>query len=317
MISMTSNFDSFADKLTKQFSKDLSFATSKALERAVEIGVDAGEKLAEQELTTNGLSQQGGPMIGGLRKKGLKAGLVRGWFPKQGQTLININKGPIGGDKFKEARVFIVNNDDPAKTGRSFDMVDEMYPLVFGGRAFDESNIPGTKERGIITPTTALMKGLSGRGRLKGLNKFGNLAGLKRGLPSVIGAQDKSGSMFLNVPINNTDKRTAHLPAGLYFRVREVLNRPGSNRSIDKKLTRQHRVLTDLERRGGKRVRSNLVILLAYHTERQFKAQFPFNTHVRAVMRSAFITNNILQQEMFDAFVSSLAKGRYGTRRFS
>lgn len=314
MIDFQSNFESFGKRLPQQFFKDVSFATTRAIDRAVVAGVKSGEALAAKELQTSGLSDTGGPLVPGLAKTGKNRGLVRGWSPNRAQVALNLRKGfADAGGKYSEARVFIVNDKDPAKRGRPFDLVDEMHPLVFGGLEKDTNIIPGDlQQRGIITPTLALMEGLKGRGRLKEFNRFGNLPGLRNHLANLLRSTDSLGKMYLNVPINNTNRNTLHLKPGLYFKGREVI----SGQPIDGRSRRTLTRSTAKPRRGRTRVNTYQVMILSYSKSRVIRHQFPFDDVVAKEMRKVLISIRVFYEELGSAFSSSLAGGRYGTRKF-
>ena len=187
-------------------------------------------------------------------------GWIRAVWPSKNDVKRNFKRSSGAS---AEAKVFVIPP-----------LVEELHSVVYGGR---QDNIP-ERSRGVITPTEALMKGLSGRGRLKKLNAFGNIAGFKNGVLKRLKDNDEE---YLNVPLNNTDPATKHLPPGLYFKGREIVNERSANRRVNKQLTRQRAKLSSRQRAQGKRVRSYLVMLLAYDRVRYTQSKWRFDKEVR------------------------------------
>ena len=273
--------------LEKIITSDIPFAASRAMGITVGEAVHAAETEFERYVRTQGqsLDPDDSP-VAQLAKKGPGKGAIRGRWPSK-RDLQNPSKAP-------DALVYVVNTT--RNRGR-FDLVDELHPLVFGGTT---TSVPDSA-RSVITPTTAVLEGLKGRGRLKKLNNFGNIAGLKRGIIKELSQGSKE---YLNVPINNSNIRTKHLKPGLYFRGREIskggllkagfrndggrLSRSGNKGVVPKGLYRTAVGARGRSKRKTGRVVNYLVMLLAYHTRREHEANFNFPFVVLETYRKRF-----------------------------
>ena len=239
---------------------EIPFATSRAMQITIMKAVTAAERSAELQL------DRPTPII---TKAGFNKGVIRGVWPSKQDVKRNFRRQ---NGASAEAKVFIVGRG--ARRTSGLDLINELHPLVYGGIV---TNVPDSSNS-IITPTKALIRGLSGRGRLKKLNRFGNLAGFKAGILKKLKANDK---LYLNVPLNNTDKKTKHLPPGLYFKGRELSGSRRSSGSTGKALTRSN--ARTGRRATGRRakIRTFLVMLLAYDRVRVYKKQWNYPQTVR------------------------------------
>lgn len=176
------------------------------------------------------------------------------------------------GNNKAEASVFIIKH-----------LVEEIHPQVFGGRV--SSQPEGTK--GILTPTRAVIKGLLGRGRLRQLNKYGNITNLhKRALKEA-----KSKTEFVNVPLFSAASSHRRLKPGLYIRVFKDTKKTYTAKYRDSARQRRANQKRDsrgrFERVDGTR-RTTLVMLIAYETSRTYKKKYKFDQIVMREYEAVF-----------------------------
>ena len=234
----------------------LPFATSRAMQKTVADAKRDAAKAARKTLDRP---------TKGLTEEQVNRGWIRAVWPSKSDVRRKFKRADGGN---AEARVFII---DP--------LVNEIHALTFGGR---QTRVPDRSDA-VVEPTRALLKGLSGKGRLKQLNQFGNIRGFARGALSRVRDNDK---LYLNVPIGNTDRRTKHLAPGLYFKGREIVR--GSS-SGNRTLTQTTRTLSPAQRRRGQRVRNYLVMLLSYSRARDLK---PSKWRYREVVVASYRKNH-------------------------
>ena len=217
-----------------------------------------------------------------MLKPEVNKGAIRALWPSKADVKRGFQKSDGRG---AQARVFIVGRGD--RDSSRLDLIDELHPLVFGGTV---RRVPSSS-RAVITPSEGLIKGLQGRGRLKKLNKYGNIAGFRN---KILRRLKENSKLYLNVPLFNTDKRTQHLPPGLYFKGREISrggllrsgerSRNGRLKHTNKNLRTE--VRSGAVRRGGRakvkqnRIRWYLVPLLYYDLQRRYDQQWDFPKHV-------------------------------------
>ena len=295
--------------------KEIPFATSVAMQKTVLKALDEAEKAFEAFVAKNDEGSPSDALTPNLAKKGPGKGAIRARWPSKA----DVKRGFQSKDgRVKNAAVFIVHKD--AGSGR-FDLIDEVHPLVFGGTV---KAIPNKNKGGVITPTTALLKGLSGKGRLKALNKFGNFKGSQSAYKALMKHAKTNKQLFLNVPLNNNDKRLAHLPPGLYFKGREKskggLLKVGW-RYADGKLSRSSGVnpsrlvqsRAGVSKRGRAkrqqgRIVNYLVMLLAYHETRDYDGGFKFPQVVLKSYQQNF--QGTFSRELRKAVDSSRARAK-------
>lgn len=154
-------------------------------------------------------------------------------------------------------------------------LVDEMHAQVYGGTV---KSVPdGTL--GVISPTRALLKGLKGRGRLRKLNKYGNIAGFHRG---ALGEIKKNTSEFVDAPLDQSNKKTRHLQPGLYVRVYKDNNTArarGFARSLGQSTRRTRTARGRFSGNAGRE--STLVMLLYYGYSQTYKRKFKYDQIVQ------------------------------------
>lgn len=164
-------------------------------------------------------------------------------------------------------------------------LVEELHLQVFGGTT---RSVPDTANT-VLTPTRAVLKGLAGRGRLRRLNKFGNIAGLLRG---ALG-KAKNDTEFLNVPINGAAPQVKHLFPGLYIRVfKDARTRRarGFARAGGLRDQRRRNRRGQFERGSGE-PETTLVMLIAYEQRRTFERKFKYDQIVLRHYAEHFNTN--------------------------
>lgn len=237
-IKFEGNFNSIADRLDDIQRNQIPFSTSVAMQKTVQIAAAEAAKTAERDLD-NPTPQ--------FTKPQTNQGWIRAVWPSKRDVQRDFRRA---NGSSAEARVFII----PA-------LVDELHWVVYGGR---QTNVPEGGDS-VITPTRLLIQGLSGRGRLKKLNKFGNIAGFRNGILNRLRDNDQE---YLNVPLNNAGRATRHLQPGLYFKVREVASDSAARRGRATRLTRTRRELSSRQRARGQRIKTSLVMLLAYSRSR-------------------------------------------------
>lgn len=257
-------------KTLKKFKGQIPFATSRAMEKTVKEAVTAAEQAAAKQLDRPTKV---------ITAAGHNRGAIRGQWPSKA----DIQRGFKRADgTARPASVFVIGRKatgpENGKGSREFDLTDELHAVVYGGRL---TQVPFNSDA-VITPTSALIKGLQGKGRLKKLNKFGNIAGFRNGVLSKL--RDNK-QLYLNVPLNNTDRKTRHLAPGLYFQGREIVRggEQGRTRRQGRRLThstRSARRATSSRGRGKvsqNRINRYLVMLLAYDRVRIAKRVFKYD----------------------------------------
>ena len=259
MIEIGINTKKLEKQLKNIVEKQIPFSTSNAMRKTV--------IRAKQDAAKNAAATLDRPTKG-LTESAVNKGWIRVVWPSKA----DLKRGSTRRDgSSAEARVFII---DP--------LVDTIHPLVYGGV---QRKVPARSDA-VVQPTRALIKGLQGVGRLKQLNKYGNIAGFHRGILSRLKANDK---LYLNVPIGSSNPKTRHLAPGLYFKGREITREAGSGRKVVTKLTHSRVQLSPEQRRRGLRVRSQLTMLLSYEKARTMKAgKWKFNEVVVASFKKNY-----------------------------
>lgn len=130
-------------------------------------------------------------------------------------------------------------------------LLDAIHPQVFGGRVTQTAgtaSVSKGRDGFVITPVRLAV------------NKLGNISSLRKKLAKM--RADKTN--FLEVPLFNRDKATAHLEAGMYKRKRQR--------------RRRSRTPTTGRRRSRRaRKPASLIMILAYSTERDYKAALSYH----------------------------------------
>ena len=290
---MATNAEQVIKGLEKVLTGDIPFAVSRAMQQTIIPAVEAAETEFARYVRLQGRQTDPDDKISAsLDKRGPGKGAIRGKWPTKKELQTGVGRR---GRKV-EAKVYIVNKPE---NGGSFDLIDELHPLVFGGLVLD---VPETSSF-VLTPTTALQKGLKGSGRFKKLNKFGNIARLKQGILTELKNRPDE---YLNVPLNNTNPRTKHLKPGLYARGREIskggLLKSGLRNDDTGRLSRSknrgvvptgvYRTAVSARGRSQRkqgRVVNYLVMLIAYHSRRRYEGNFRFPDVVLPVYEKTFV----------------------------
>lgn len=217
----------------------LPFASSRAMFKTVSGAKRDAAKAAKKKLDRP---------TPALTNEKLNGGWIRVAWPSKADVSRGFKRA--NGDAV-EAKVFIIDG-----------LVDEIHAVVFGGI---QRRVPDRGDH-VVEPTKVLLDGLQGAGKLKSLNKHGNIAGFFRGVLSRL----RDDPRYLNVPLFNTDPKLKHLQPGLYFVNRRIVQGRVATR-LGNRLVRANRTLSASQKRRGYRVDRSLTMLLRYSRFRTLK----------------------------------------------
>lgn len=238
-----SSLDNVRTSLNKFKAKQIPFATSRAMEKTVRQAVHDAKVSAANTLDRPTEI---------ITRPGVNKGAIRGNWPSKADVKRGFEKA---NGEARPAAVFVLGISG-ANGNKSFDLTQELHAVVFGGTL---RHVPDTAFS-VITPTNALMKGLAGRGRLRRLNRYGNIRGFRDG---VLAELKNNTRNYLDVPLSYQPKQVRHLTPGLYLKIREVSKGGLLRDNLAKRSNGSRRGLRNVAGIAGKRgrltMRSNAV----------------------------------------------------------